>query len=278
MTNSTKVTLAAAMTGRKLQHQMQSVRANKHAVNRDLVARKATGVHAPFYYHIHLYMPCNQKCIMCVPNGRHPKDLIPFPQFEAFFDQIKSHAEHITLIGGETLMYPWMEEVIDLLAEHKLAVTISTNGTMLTEKLIGKLLTLRELNLRCSIDAATAETYHKIRGTDWFERVTRNFRLFSEMASDYPAIRQIMVYVVMKANLHEVLAFVELAKEFSPHQIQFHPVRHVTGWSVENGTGWTFNGSEQSCESFKDDYNAAIRQAARKCGSAGISHEVMIMK
>jgi|GEM_PF-4919078 len=260
------------------QRQNESVGENKVAVLADLAAKMATGVHAPYYYHIHLYMPCNQKCIMCVPDGRHPKDVIPFSKFVAFFDQIKPYAEHITLIGGETLMYPWIDDVIDLLAGHKIAVTISTNATMLNEKLISKLLSLNQLNLRCSIDAATPKTYHRIRGTNWFERVTRNLRLFSEMARDYPHIRQILVYVVMRANLQEVLPFINLAKELEPDEIQFHPVRHVRDWLVENGTGWTFDGRNQSCESFKDDYNQIMGQATQMCEREGLACEVLIME
>jgi MoaA/NifB/PqqE/SkfB family radical SAM enzyme len=252
-----------------------SIIASKAAVTKDLQVRKVTGVNPPYFYHIHLFMPCNQKCIMCVPDGRHPKDLVPLHKFKEFVKQIEPHAEHVTLIGGETLLYPWISEVIELLAERGLAVTISTNATMLTETLIRQLLTLRQLNLRCSIDAATAETYRRIRGTDSFERATNNMRIFSEMAQDYPDHRQILIYVVMRENLREVLPFVDLAHAISADELQFHPVRHVSDWQVENGTGWHFNGKEQSCESFREEYNRVMQHAAEKCTLLGLQHETM---
>ncbi len=252
--------------------------ASKAAVLQDLQTRKIRDVRPPFYYHIHLFMPCNQKCIMCVPDGRHPKTLVPLNKFNAFVDQIRPHAEHITLMGGETLLYPWISEAIELLADRDLAVTISTNATMLDEALISQLLTLRSLNLRCSIDAASRETYRRIRGTDTFERAISNMKLFSKMARNHPDHRQILVYVVMRENLDEVLSFVNLAESIGPDELQFHPVRHVFNWQVENGTGWHFNGQEQSCESFKEEYNRVMSQVPAKCDRAGLAHETLQLK
>ncbi len=256
---------------------MPAYSANKNAALRDLKARKILGVAPPFFYHFHLYMPCNQKCIMCVPDGKHPKDVVPIDLFEEYVDKVSPHAEHITLIGGETLLYPWISDAISLLARSKVAVTISTNATQLSEKLITELLTLRELNLRCSIDAATPETYMKIRGTDRFDHVTNNMRLFNVMTADYPNLREILVYVVMRENLHEVVPFVDLTASLLADEVQFHPVRHVRDWEVQNGTGWVFRGADQSCESFRDEYNATMKMAAAECTRRGVAHEVILL-
>jgi molybdenum cofactor biosynthesis enzyme MoaA len=214
---------------------------------------------------------------MCKPDGKHLKDVLPFDEFVAFFEKIKPYAEHITLIGGEPLIYPWINEVIDLLSQHQIAVTINTNATMLNEDLSQKLLSLYELNLKCSIDAVTPSTYFKIRGTNAFERVKANLVRFSSLSKDKSDIKQILVYVVMRENLDGVLPFVDFAKTLSPHRIEFHPVRHVTEWRVTNNTGWTFDGKEQSCEFFRDEYNSMMRQAAAKCKKEGISYEALLV-
>lgn len=254
-----------------------SVTRNKEAILRECSKKSLKVNNLPFYYHIHINMPCNQKCIMCKPDGRHPKDILPFDSFVAFFEQIKPFAEHITLIGGEPLIYPWINEVIDLLSQHQIAVTINTNATMLNEKLSEKLSSLHELNLKCSIDAVTASTYFKIRGTNVFERVRANLVRFSTLAKDKPNINQILVYVVMRENLREVLPFIDFAKTLSPHRVEFHPVRHVVNWHVTNNTGWVFDGGEQSCEFFREEYNSLMRQAAAKCEKEGISYETLLV-
>ena len=248
---------------------------NKQGILRESAQRSLIVEHLPFYYHIHLSMPCNQRCIMCKPDGKHPKDTLPFDDFVSFFDNVKPFAEHITLIGGETLIYPWIGEVIDLLAQHEIAVTINTNATMLNKDLVAKLLRLHELNLKCSIDAATPATYFKIRGTDVFHRVAANLAEFSSASRDKPNMKQILVYVVMRENLAEVLPFIEFAKALNPHRIEFHPVRHVSDWRVTNKTGWFFDGKEQSCEFFQDEYNGVMKEAGAACKKEGIAYETI---
>ncbi len=247
---------------------------NKEGILEDCASRRLTVDHVPFYYHVVLNMPCNQRCIMCVPNFQHRRDVLPFENFVALFEQFRPYAEHVTLIGGETFMYPWINEALELLAKHPIAVTIHTNSFMLNERVIPRLLNLHELHLKCSIDAATRDTYRRIHGRDHFERVTANMANFAELKRGRPRIRMIPHYVVMRENLHEVLPFVDFAKTLDPHRIEFDPVRHVENWHVENGTGWTFDGGEQSCLSIRAEYNAVMSQASATCEREGLTHEV----
>ena len=233
--------------------------------------------HLPYYYEVHLGMPCNEKCIMCVPDGKHKRDQISFEEFTAFFDQIKPVAEHLTLIGGETFMYPWFNEVLDLLAQHPIKVTIITNATMLTEKIAPRLLSLHGLELKFSIDAATRETYYRIRGRDVFDKVIANISRFTDLSRGLPHIRPILVFVVMRENLNEVLPFVDLARNLDVDSVYFQPVKHVSKWKVSNGTGWLFDGSVQSVESFADEYNDVMRQARDKCERLGLGHDVLFV-
>jgi MoaA/NifB/PqqE/SkfB family radical SAM enzyme len=214
---------------------------------------------------------------MCVPNGQHAKDILPWESFLEIFEKIKPYAEHLTLIGGEPLIYPWISQVLDLLSQQNIAVSINTNATMLREKLVKQLLALPELYLRCSIDAATPETYFRIRGTDLFDSVCANLRRFAEAIRSTPRLRMILIYVVMRENLREVIPFIELAKTFLPCKIEFHPVRQVADWHVTNQTGWVFDGREQSCEFFRDEYNEVMRKAAAKCEAEGFPYEVQLL-
>jgi MoaA/NifB/PqqE/SkfB family radical SAM enzyme len=231
--------------------------------------------HLPFKYSIHLNKPCNQRCIMCVPDFQHRRDALDFDAFVSLFEQIEPYAEHVTLIGGETFMYPHFPEVLELLGRRPIEVSVNTNATMLNDRVLRGLLGLHALNLKCSIHAATPDTYLRVHGRDHFERVTGNMRRFAELSRDLPDIRLITVYVVMRENLHEVLPFIDLAKTLDPHRVEFHPVKHVADWDVENGTGWQFRGGEQVCESFRDEYNETVAQAAERCAREGIDYDVV---
>jgi len=250
---------------------------NKRSILKASESRELKVNALPFYYHLHLNMPCNQRCIMCVPNGHHGKELLAFDKFLEIFDRIKPYAEHLTLIGGEPLIYPWISEVLELLSHQNIAVSINTNATMLRENVTQQLLALQELYLRCSIDAATPETYFRIRGTDSFSSVCANLRRFAGLIATRPNLRMILVYVVMRENLKEVIPFIELARTFAPCKIDFQPVKHVTEWHVTNLTGWAFDGREQSCEFFKDEYNETMREAAAKCEAQGFPYEIQLL-
>ena len=250
---------------------------NKRGIIADCAHAAPRVTHLPTCYAIHLNVACNQKCIMCAPHGNHDKRLLPFADFVGFFEQVRGVAEHITLIGGETLMYPAIDDVLALLARHPVAVTINTNATMLTPHLFPRLLALHELHLKCSVDAATATTYHKVRGTDIFARVAANLRAFSDAARGNPRVRMILVYVVMRENLADVLPFVDFARGFALDRVEFHPMRHVQSWRVTNHTGWHFDGREQSCEFFPAEYNAAMRAAAARCEAEGLRCEVQLL-
>jgi hypothetical protein len=86
-----------------------------------------------------------------------------------------------------------------------------------------------------------------------------------------------LMYVVMRENLTEVRPFIDFAKTLLPYCVQFQPVKHVTEWHVTNNTGWVFDGKEQSCEFFREEYNAVMRQAADKCQREGINYEVQLV-
>lgn len=254
-----------------------TIASNKQGILAECDSRALEVSHLPSFFHVHLNEPCNQKCIMCVPNGEHGSSVLPFETFVALFEQIKPFAEHITLIGGEPLMYKWINEVLELLAAYPIAVTINTNATLLDDRISPRLLALHELNLKCSIDAMTSTTYLRIRGRNQFDRVTGHLRRFADLAQGKPQIRMIPVYVVMRENLHEVVPFIEFAKTIRPYRIEFHPVRHITDWVVDNGTGWTFNGREQTCEAFMEIYNDVMEEAASVCEREGIDCEVHLL-
>jgi len=253
---------------------IDSIAGNKQGILDECADAAPVVAHLPFYFSIHLNEPCNQKCIMCVPTGNHGDRELTFDAFVELFDQIKPYAEHITLIGGEPLMYPHIGEVLDVLAEHPIAVTINTNATMLDDRMTARLLALHELNLKWSIDAATATTYRRIRGREHFERVTTRVRRFADLSRDMPNMHLIPIYVVMRENLDEVVPFVDLVEPLAPFRIEFHPVRHVSSWVVENGTGWTFDGAGQVCEAFPDDFNDTMEAAAARCAEKRIECEI----
>ena len=238
-------------------------------------ARAPVVDHLPYYYSIHLNKPCNQRCIMCVPSGQHPRDVLSFEDFVTLFEQIKPYAEHMTLIGGETFMYPQIPEVLELprLAPDRGHDQHQRDDAERprTPRPAGP----ARAQPQVLDHAATPETYLRVRGRDHFERVTANMRRFAELSRDMPDIRLITVYVVMRENLHEVLPFIEFAETLDPHRVEFHPVSTWPTGTWRTGRAGASRDTEQVCESFPEEYNEVMQQAADRCEAEGMDYEVI---
>jgi len=59
----------------------ESVFVNKQAILADCARAMPEVAHLPFCYQVHLNYACNQKCIMCAPEGKHGKDMPPFEDY-----------------------------------------------------------------------------------------------------------------------------------------------------------------------------------------------------
>lgn len=92
-----------------------------------------------------------------------------------------------------------------------LDIYFSTNGFLLTERVSRELIEAGLLRLQVSIDAATEETYNKIRPGGDFHKVHNNIHRFlqirNEMGSELPTLR--INYVKTEINAHELPVFVE---------------------------------------------------------------------
>lgn len=110
----------------------------------------------------HITGLCNYRCQYCFSDfqDKEPSKetaLKVVEEISKFF--IKSGVEHgrINLAGGEPLLYPYLNEVINHANSLGLKVSIITNGSLLTEELISNWQGKVEM-IGISIDAASCKT------------------------------------------------------------------------------------------------------------------------
>jgi MoaA/NifB/PqqE/SkfB family radical SAM enzyme len=162
---------------------------------------------------------CNLACIHCP----HPE----FKQSEHYdaryldlelhhkmVDEVREHGRgHTQYIrytsNGEPLVHPKIYEMLDYAVEHSgVFVTLTTNGTTMNEKRIGKLLASGLHMVDVSIDAATPETYAKVRVNGELAVTTRNVLALLRMRRELAAgTRVIVSFVEQPQNSHEAASF-----------------------------------------------------------------------
>jgi len=213
---------------------------------------------------------CNLECIMCPWTEIHHQDKIltleTFDRIRPYFSQV----EGVDLTGGgETLMNPHIPAMVQAARQAGCQVGFSTNGLMLSPALAAALVD-RSLDwISFSVDAATSETYQKIRQGSDFETVLENMAalrdLKTRLGRNTP--KMMMVFVMMTGdyqNYHELPAYLELAHSLGVEQVIVKNLDVITK-DINFGRGvFTHRGTPlPSVEAIRE-------QAREKSGELGI--------
>jgi MoaA/NifB/PqqE/SkfB family radical SAM enzyme len=169
---------------------------------------------------------CNLLCNIC--EIRKDKPIREFSLKEAN-DIIKQAAEwqvkDFALSGGEPLMREDIFEILDFVAKNRFHIGILTNGVILNDAMVKKLLPyLAEgfLSLSISLDALTPEIHDEIRGIKGsFERTAQAFKNLSELKKKYPKINFNSISIILNENLEELLDLAVFLKSLNVNSIQF---------------------------------------------------------
>ena len=109
-------------------------------------------------------------------------------------------------VGSEGLLFKEVRETISYAKEAGIMdIILMTNGTLLTQEL-SEFLVQQEVSRVCiSIDAATSETYEKVRGKDQLQKVEKNVRTLVETRENsgklLPIVRlSFCVWMKIKSN------------------------------------------------------------------------------
>lgn len=92
---------------------------------------------------------CNLKCKFC-PDTNRIKEFINLEDFEKIIIKIKDYTNLVCLhVKGEPLLHPYLYEILQILDKYNLKANITTNGTLLMEKIdiLKNVRSLRQINI-----------------------------------------------------------------------------------------------------------------------------------
>lgn len=121
---------------------------------------------------------------------------------------------------GEVFYSPYYRQLVETKLQRKNIVILS-NGTLFNEKnwnwLKGKYETI---DVIISVDAATADTYKKLRGAD-FNALMKNLETLANLHRQKQIRKFNLNFVVQRDNYREMIKFVELGRALGVDQIEF---------------------------------------------------------
>lgn len=157
---------------------------------------------------------CNYDCLMCIADRNGPEDELA-PEVYAGLAPWLDRLLVLDANGGEPLASPSFRAFLDhtdFARYPGLGVHLTTNGSYLTPAQLDRYDRIPFSSLTISLNAATAETYLAVnRGLPW-ARARENLDALLRAAAEGRMSCHIRYgMVVLRANLHEVEAFAELA-------------------------------------------------------------------
>lgn len=169
---------------------------------------------------VDLTSSCNLNCPYCIDRYARIGSKIPTKRMLELLDELKvlGVKSIVYFGGGEPLMHPGIERILERTRELGIDCAINTNGILLGQlsKVIGEACSWT----RVSWDAGDPETYKKIHaGKDYFNIVQKNTEELVNKAKGTVGVS----FVVMKGNMSNICKATLAAKRIGCDFIQFKP-------------------------------------------------------
>ncbi len=198
---------------------------------------------------IDLYGVCNVKppCVYCewdsskALEGDHvdtPFTRETLEEWGPFFD----NAVHLVNCSiGEPFMMRNIDELLDIFGNTGKVLEMTTNGQILTDRNIQKLVD-RHIDAYISLDAATPLTYSRLRN-DTFEKIVANIRRLVDAKGGrgrWPHVY--LVFMPMRCNVHELDDFVRLCADLKVDRMVLRPLNYSPSIGLDwNRAGYHFS-------------------------------------
>ena len=179
-------------------------------------SEKAEQLRIPLSGSLELTRRCNLNCVHCYLGPQSKRQTLQGMEMGA--GRIRSLIDEITeagcmnllITGGEPLLREDFPEIYCHAKGNGLLVTLFTNGTLFTEKLVEFLCELPPVEVEISIYGSTAEVYESVtRVPGSYEKCIRGIRSLVERG-----VRVNLKTILMTINSHELFAMENMANEF----------------------------------------------------------------
>jgi MoaA/NifB/PqqE/SkfB family radical SAM enzyme len=221
----------------------------------------------PTWVNLESTLGCNLECTMCGSflSGVTKQRKVMSPALLARVrDQVLPTARDLSLtVAGEPFMTPKLGTFVDLAEQSQVSLQLNSNATLIKDsELLGRLLR-RASVVKFSIDGATKPTYEAIRIKADFDRVLDNVRLVVRTRDALPREqrpRLVLCMVLMRSNVHELTAMVDLATDLGLDRLE---VAHVTAFTDAIDAA-------EALRHWPDEADQALRAARDRADARGL--------
>jgi len=175
---------------------------------------------------------CNAKCIMCGLSYANSKNIfeIALENYKRMLNNlVMDKVTEITFSGGgDPLLCKDLIKIMGYTKEiyPKVKLYLYTNGIALSEKFAQEFIKHNFCKIIISINASTAETYHKVTGVNSFNRVVSNITKLVVLRNKSPANTRIQLsFVASLLNIHDLSGLITLGSDLGIDEISMEYCR-----------------------------------------------------
>jgi SynChlorMet cassette radical SAM/SPASM protein ScmF len=170
---------------------------------------------------------CNLRCRHCWIAPKYQSEANQYPSLD--LDLFKSIIEQarplgltgVKLTGGEPLLHPKINEILEYVRTEDLSLTVETNGVLCTSDLAHKMASCKDLFVSVSLDGANAETHEWVRGVEGcFDEAMNGIRNLVGSG-----LRPQVIMAIMRHNWDQMEAVVRLAERLGAGSVKFNMVQ-----------------------------------------------------
>ena len=187
---------------------------------------------------------CNLRCQMCHYWKTKQEEALTTDQWFDVLGQLAAlGCRKIHFSGGEVFLRRDFLDIVEHGTALKLKINMTTNGTLLTEERLRRLIRARPNSISLSLDGPKASVHDSIRGIPGsFKRTTRTVRKLVELgkkSGHSPRVR--INSVIQRSNYKQLPALVEVVSGLGA--IELHPMpvdekgprkNRLSRWQIEN--------------------------------------------
>jgi MoaA/NifB/PqqE/SkfB family radical SAM enzyme len=211
---------------------------------------------------------CNLLCETCPRTfeALEPPADMDWELFTSIVDQVPDVARVVLHGVGEPMMVKALPRMIRYLKQRGVYVLFNTNGTLLAPKKHQGMIDTGLDELRVSLDAADAKGFLAVRGKNFFDRIVRNVRSFTELQRTTGAAspRVSLWLTGLKETIEQLPEFVRLADTMGVREVYLQRL-------VYDEAGYGLARAESSLfERLRENESRAIEDATALARDLGI--------
>jgi radical SAM protein with 4Fe4S-binding SPASM domain len=181
---------------------------------------------APYNVTIYPTYFCNFSCLHCGVIPSEKNKIISFEQWKKIIDDlINNGVVEIKIMGGEPLTHPEIFSMIDYLIDKPVRVKLCTNGYLLSDHLLEKILISNNIDLLLSLDGGTKEIHDKMRSFPG--AFNKMIHILTDAKRLKGSKKIVLTSVISKLNEKEFEKIIDLAYKFEIKHLAFVFTYHV---------------------------------------------------